>query len=212
MLPSQGKTFITGSAVYSPSSQSSVTDATSLLSSQVAKDVETLSVSDTVFRLLGLNSPWIQIAGSSLWAMQGILFYRISDAWRELRAGNAMWEQLYQHFPDQADAFELASDTESGMITSYFFQLDGSWNISTPGRIGGIQEMIGVQKKIHFIYLFLISFLMSFFMGAPAAYGCSRARNWIQAAAVTYAAVAVMLNTLTHCTRLGINLGLQSDS
>ena len=51
------------------------------------------------------------------------------------------------------------------------------------------------------------------------AYGSSQARNWIQAAAMTYATDAAMLDPLTHCARPGIEPRapqqpepLQSDS
>ena len=41
-------------------------------------------------------------------------------------------------------------------------------------------------------------------MGTPAAYGSSRAKDWIQAIAVTYTAAVSMPDPLIHSTGLGI--------
>ena len=43
-------------------------------------------------------------------------------------------------------------------------------------------------------------------MDAPTAYGCARARDWIWAAAVTYTTAAAVLDPLTHCSELRIEL------
>ena len=58
----------------------------------------------------------------------------------------------------------------------------------------------GQQKKVEG---FLIYFTL-FFMATPAAYGNTQARDWIWAAAATYAEAAAMPDSFTHCTRLGI--------
>ena len=42
------------------------------------------------------------------------------------------------------------------------------------------------------------------FMAALTAYGSSRAKDWIQAAAVTYAAAAAISDLLIHCPKPGI--------
>ena len=62
-------------------------------------------------------------------------------------------------------------------------------------------------------------FFFFFFMTAPAAYGSSRARDWIWAPAVTYIIAVAMPDPLTHCIGLGIKPTLlqqpeplQSDS
>ena len=46
--------------------------------------------------------------------------------------------------------------------------------------------------------------LIFFLMATLVDYGSSWAKDWIQAAAVTYATVMAMLDTLAHCTGLGI--------
>ena len=61
--------------------------------------------------------------------------------------------------------------------------------------------------------------LFFFFMDAPTGYESSWAKNWIQAAAATYAGAAALPDHLTHCSRPGIKPAppqwpelLQSDS
>ena len=59
---------------------------------------------------------------------------------------------------------------------------------------------------------FIILFIYLFLMAATVAYGSSQARDWIQAAAVTYATAVATPNPLIYCTGLGIEPKLlQSD-
>ena len=50
-----------------------------------------------------------------------------------------------------------------------------------------------------------------FFMTTPTACGSSQARDWIQAAATTYATATAMPDPWTHRTRWGLNPHLCSD-
>ena len=54
-------------------------------------------------------------------------------------------------------------------------------------------------------HLFLHCFCF-FLMAVPMAYGSSQTRGWIWASAMTYAATAAMLDPLTYCAQLGIEL------
>ena len=50
-------------------------------------------------------------------------------------------------------------------------------------------------------YFILIKKIFFNFMAMPVAHGSSRVRDWIWAAAVTYAAAVAVLDPLTHCAQ-----------
>ena len=62
--------------------------------------------------------------------------------------------------------------------------------------------------KISYPFIFLLLLLLFFFFktAIPAAYGSSQARDWIHAAAATYAIGVAAPDPLTHCVGLGIEL------
>ena len=56
------------------------------------------------------------------------------------------------------------------------------------------------------LLLLSLSLLLFFLMAVPAAYGSSWVRDRIPATAVTCTTVTAMLDPLTHCAGLGIEL------
>ena len=89
-----------------------------------------------------------------------------------------------------------ARQVGAGTPTSYATSRSARWggreqryNLRTSGVAGG---------RCRFIFL----------MATPMALGSSWTRNWIWAAAATYAAAVAMQDPSTHCTQLGIKLML----
>ena len=64
------------------------------------------------------------------------------------------------------------------------------------------KEFIAVINNLTNWFCFFCCIVL-FLRAAPKAYGSSWARDWIRAAAVTYAIAMTMLDPLTHCTTVG---------